>query len=74
LESKLAIHHYSAHTTRIERYYRVAELADLTGISKDAIYAAIRSGELHATRPNGMRKCWRIAESEARRWLAACTE
>lgn len=70
----MAIHHYSAKPSGIERYYRVAELADLTGISKDAIYAAIRSGALRKTVPNGMRKCWRIAESEARRWLAECTE
>ncbi len=70
----MAIQRHSAHPTRIERYYRVAELADLTGISRDAIYAAIRSGKLHKTVPNGMRKCWRIAESEARRWLAECTE
>ena len=74
LESTLAIQRYSARPHGIERYYKVKELAELTGISRESIYAAIRSGELHATRPNGMRKCWRIAESEARRWLAACTE
>ena len=71
----MAIQHYSARgPTRIERYYRVRELSDLTGISRESIYAAIRSGALHKTVPNGMRKCWRIAESEARRWLAECTE
>lgn len=71
----MAIHHYSARgPSGIERYHKVKELAEMTGISRESIYAAIRSGELHATRPNGMRKCWRIAESEARRWLAACTE
>ena len=75
MESTLAIQHYSARgPSGIERYHKVKELAELTGISRESIYAAIRSGELHATRPNGMRKCWRIAESEARRWLAACTE
>ena len=70
----MAIQRHSARPTRIERYYRVRELSDLTGISRDSIYAAIRSGALHKTTPNGMRKCWRISESEARRWLAECTE
>ena len=47
----MAIHHYSARgPSGIERYYRVKELAELTGISRESIYAAIRSGELHATR------------------------
>ena len=53
----MAIQRHSAHPTRIERYSKVKELAELTGISRESIYAAIRSGELHATRPNGMRKC-----------------
>ena len=71
----MAIQHYSARgPSGIERYYRVRELADLTGISRESIYAAIRSGALHKTTPNGMRKCWRISESEARRWLSACTD
>lgn len=70
----MAIHHYTARAAPFERYYRVRELSELTGISRESIYAAIRSGALHKTTPNGMRKCWRIAESEARRWLAECTE
>ena len=75
MESTLAIHHYSARgPSGIERYYRVKELAELTGFSRDSIYNAVKRRELHKTVPNGMRKCWRIAESEARRWLAACTE
>lgn len=44
----MAIHHYSARgPSGIERYYKVKELAELTGISRESIYAAIRSGELH---------------------------
>ena len=75
MESKLAIHHYSARgPTRIERYYRVRELAEMTGFSRDSIYNAVKRGELHKTNLNGMKKCWRISESEARRWLAECTE
>ena len=75
MESTLAIHHYSARgPSGIERYYRVRELAELTGFSRDSIYNAVKRGELHKTNLNGMKKCMRFSESEVRRWLAACTE
>ena len=71
----MAIHHYSARgPTRIERYYRVRELAEMTGFSRDSIYNAVKRGELHKTNLNGMKKCWRFSESEVMRWLAECTE
>lgn len=49
----MAIQRFSARPSGIERYYRVKELAELTGISRESIYAAIEAGELPAYTPNG---------------------
>ena len=71
----MAIQHYSAGSAHsLERYLKVSEFAKETGIPIRTIYAAIDRGEIATFKPRGCRRGQRIAESEARRWLAECTE
>ena len=56
---------------RIERYYTIPELSELTGIPKGEINAAIRRGEMTCIYPSGGTRYRRVAESEFRRWLAS---
>lgn len=55
---------------RLERWYTVAELSELTGFKKSAIYAAIRDGRLTAKSPNGGTRYRMICESEWLRFTA----
>lgn len=50
----------------LERWYTVRELVELTGFSKSAINAAIRSGRLVAKSPNGGTR-YRMVSTSA--WL-----
>lgn len=68
----MAIQHYSARPSGIERYHTVTELHEMTGIPRKSIYRAVERGELRVTRLNGTSRCY-FAESEVRRWLAECT-
>lgn len=58
-------------TSRIERWYSVSELAELSGFPASAIYAAIRNGRLKARSMNGGTRYRRVSESE---WLRYVTE
>jgi excisionase family DNA binding protein len=49
-----------------DRFYSVAELADITGYHRDSIYRAIESGTLAATKPRGK---WLIAGPAINEWL-----
>ncbi len=49
-----------------DRFYSVAELADLTGYHPDSIYRAIASGTLAAAKPRGK---WLIAGPAIDAWL-----
>jgi excisionase family DNA binding protein len=49
-----------------DRFYSVAELADVTGYHRDSIYRAIQSGSLAAAKPSGK---WLIAGSAINSWL-----
>jgi excisionase family DNA binding protein len=49
-----------------DRFYSVAELADVTGYHRDSIYRAIESGELAAAKPRGK---WLIAGAAINAWL-----
>jgi len=69
----MSIQRHSAKPSGIERYYRVRELSGMTGIPIRTIYAAIDRGEIATFKPRGCKRGQRIAESEARRWLAECT-
>ncbi|MGH2945760.1 MAG: helix-turn-helix domain-containing protein [Solirubrobacteraceae bacterium] len=51
-----------------ERFYSVAELADVTGYHRDSIYRAIDSGALVAAKPRGK---WLIAGAAIDAWLHA---
>src|SRR3954453_4172398 len=51
-----------------DRFYSVAELADVTGHPRDSIYRAIESGALAAVKPRGK---WLIAGAAINAWLAA---
>jgi excisionase family DNA binding protein len=51
-----------------DRFYSVAELADVTGYHRDSIYRAIESGALAAAKPRGK---WLIAGPAINAWLAA---
>lgn len=50
-----------------DRFYSVAELAQLTGYHRDSIYRAIDSGTLAAAKPGGK---WLIPGSAINAWLA----
>jgi excisionase family DNA binding protein len=52
------------------RFYSVAELADITGYHRDSIYRAIESGALSAAKPGGK---WLIAGAAINAWLDAAT-
>src|SRR3954452_6445203 len=49
-----------------ERFYSVAELADVTGYHRDSIYRAIDCGALVAAKPRGK---WLIAGAAVNAWL-----
>jgi len=49
-----------------DRFYSVAELADVTGYHRDSIYRAIERGSLTAAKPCGK---WLIAGSAINTWL-----
>jgi excisionase family DNA binding protein len=51
-----------------DRFYSVAELADVTGYHRDSIYRAIESGALAAAKPRGK---WLIAGAAINACLAA---
>jgi excisionase family DNA binding protein len=53
-----------------DRFYSVAELADITGYHRDSIYRAIESGALIAAKPGGK---WLIAGAAINTWLEAAT-
>jgi excisionase family DNA binding protein len=53
-----------------DRFYSVAELADITGYHRDSIYRAIESGALRAAKPGGK---WLIAGAAINAWLDAAT-
>ena len=53
-----------------DRFYSVAELADVTGYHRDSIYRAIESGALSAAKPGGK---WLIAGAAINAWLEAAT-
>ena len=52
------------------RFYSVAELADITGYHRDSIYRAIERGALSAAKPGGK---WLIAGAAINAWLEAAT-
>jgi excisionase family DNA binding protein len=52
------------------RFYSVAELADVTGYHRDSIYRAIDSGALVAAKPGGK---WLIPGTAINAWLDAAT-
>ena len=58
-----------AENSGLERWYTVAELAELTGFKKSAIYAAIRNGLLRAVSPNGGTRYRMVSASEWNRYL-----
>jgi excisionase family DNA binding protein len=49
-----------------DRFYSVAELAEVTGYHRDSIYRAIDAGMLRAAKPRGK---WLIAGSAINVWL-----
>ena len=51
-----------------DRFYSVAELADVTGYHRDSIYRAIESGALAAAKPRGK---WLITGAAINAWLHA---
>src|SRR3954452_10581314 len=52
--------------TFADRFYSVAELAEVTGYHRDSIYRAIDSGALAAAKPRGK---WLIAGAAINAWL-----
>lgn len=57
----------------MEQHYTVQQLAELWGVDEEQVLAPINTGELIAVNvaksPNGLRPRWRIAESEAGKFL-----
>jgi excisionase family DNA binding protein len=53
-----------------DRFYSVAEVADVTGYHRDSIYRAIESGALAAAKPRGK---WLIAGAAINAWLRPAT-
>ena len=49
-----------------DRFYSVAQLAEITGYHRDSIYRAIESGALAAAKPCGK---WLIAGTAINEWL-----
>jgi excisionase family DNA binding protein len=68
LAPRLAEHLSGCVPSNESRWLTVEETAERTGLSRRTIYRAIQSGELQAEKPRGR---WRIAASEADRWLTA---
>lgn len=66
-------HHYTARAAPFDTYLTVRELFDMTGIPKRTIYDAIKRGEIARFVPNGCERGYRIAESEALRWIESHT-
>lgn len=56
----------------LERSYSVQEIEDLTGVSYQSVYRAVRSGRLRAVYPNGSTRGMRIMESDYLGWIATC--
>jgi excisionase family DNA binding protein len=56
----------SASVISDDRFYPVAELADVTGYHRDSIYRAIERGALAAAKPCGK---WLIAGTAINEWL-----
>lgn len=54
----------------IERWYSVAELAELSGFTTSSIYRAMASGRLAYKCPNGSDVGRRVAQSEWERFVA----
>lgn len=57
----------------IEQHYTVQQLAEMLTVDEEQVLAAINSGELVAVNvaksPAGKRPRWRVAESEAGKYL-----
>ena len=53
----------------MERYYTVAEVAEITGIPRRTIYAAMSSGLLAYVTPNGGTRGMRTTEAWVSAWL-----
>ena len=53
-----------------DRFYSVAELAEITGYHRDSIYRAIESRALSAAKPGGK---WLIPGAAINAWLEAAT-
>ena len=53
----------------MERYYTVAEVAEITGIPRRTIYAAMSAGLLAYVRPNGGTRGKRTTEAWVSAWL-----
>lgn len=53
----------------MERHYTVAEVAEITGIPRRTIYAAMRSGLLAYVTPNGGKRGRRVRERDVATWL-----
>lgn len=64
----------SEQESRLERWYLVSELVELTGVKKSMINAAIRSGRLKAVTPNGGTRWRMISESEWNRFMTESEE
>lgn len=63
----------SSSSRRVERWYTVAELAEMSGLSKSTINAAIRDKRISAKTPNGGTRYRRVSESEWLRFTASLT-
>lgn len=53
----------------LERWYKVAELVDITGFSQSSIYRAMDSGKLAYKCPNGSKSGRRVSETEWVRFI-----
>lgn len=55
----------------MERYYTVADVAEMTGIPRRTIYAAMSAGLLAYVKPNGGKRGRRVRERDVAAWLEA---
>lgn len=53
----------------MERYYTVAEVAEMTGIPRRTIYDAMSAGRLAYVVPNGGTRGRRVRERDVAEWL-----
>lgn len=53
----------------IPRYYTVAELSKLFGVSASVIYRDIKDGTLRAKVPRGAKRGYRVCEDDIAQWL-----